>query len=210
MGQLASSWTMDARNKSEYDGGEWLAMLRSGIAGSGEHNMQQWIARLESVNAGIGAAVRWLALFMVLLQFAVVVLRYVFGISYIFLNEGVLYMHAALFMLGAGYTLLVDAHVRVDIFYSRLSARGRAVIDLIGALGFLLPSMLVVAWFTWPSVRNSWAVIEGPISVGGIPASFLLKSLIPAFCVLLIVQGLACTLRDLLRVVSGDGTRDAA
>jgi TRAP-type mannitol/chloroaromatic compound transport system permease small subunit len=161
--------------------------------------MQHWISRLEAVNHAVGMTVRWLALAMVLLQFAVVLLRYVFGISFIFLNEGVLYMHAALFMIGGGYTLLVDAHVRVDIFYSRLSRRGRAAIDLVGGLGFLLPSMVVVLWFTWPSVRNSWAVLEGPISVGGIPASFLLKSLIPSFCILLIVQGLACSLRDLLR-----------
>jgi TRAP-type mannitol/chloroaromatic compound transport system permease small subunit len=168
--------------------------------------MQLWISRLEAVNAAVGAAVRWLALAMVLLQFAVVVLRYVFGISYIFLNEGVLYMHAALFMLGAGYTLLVDAHVRVDIFYSRLSARGRSLVDLAGGFAFLLPSMLVVAWFTWPSVRNSWNVLEGPISVGGIPASFLLKSLIPAFCALLIVQGVAAALRDLLRLCGGSRT----
>jgi TRAP-type mannitol/chloroaromatic compound transport system permease small subunit len=162
--------------------------------------MQRWISRLEAVNAGVGSAVRWLALAMVLLQFAVVVLRYTFGISYIFLNESVLYMHAAFFMLGAGYTLLVDAHVRVDIFYNKLSRRGRAAIDLAGTLGFLLPSMIVLAWFTWPSVRNSWAVLEGPISVGGIPASFLLKSLIPAFCGLLAVQGLAAALADLLRL----------
>ena len=162
--------------------------------------MQLWIARLEAVNRIVGGAVRWLALAMVLLQFCVVLLRYVFGVSFIFLNEGVLYMHAAVFMLGAGYTLLTDAHVRVDIFYSRLSPRGRAAIDLAGALAFLLPSMLLLAWVTWPSVRNSWAVLEGPISVGGIPASFLLKSLIPAFCLLLIVQGLACLLRDLAKL----------
>lgn len=160
--------------------------------------MQLWIARLDAVNRAVGSGVRWLALLMVLLQFAVVLLRYVFGISFIFLNEGVLYMHAALFMLGAGYTLLVDAHVRVDIFYSRFARRGKAAIDLAGGLGFLIPSLLMVLWFTWPSVRNSWAVLEGPISVGGIPASFLLKSLIPGFCILLIVQGLACLLRDLL------------
>ena len=162
--------------------------------------MQRWITGLERVNRAVGSAVRWLALAMVLLQFAVVLLRYVFGISFIFLNEGVLYMHAALFMLGAGYTLLIDAHVRVDIFYSRLRPRGQAAVNLAGALAFLLPSMLLLAWVTWPSVRNSWAVLEGPISVGGIPASFLLKSLIPAFCLLLIVQGLACLLRDLLRL----------
>lgn len=167
--------------------------------------MQPWIDRLEAVNRAVGSTVRWLALAMVLLQFAVVLLRYVFGISFIFLNEGVLYMHAALFMLGAGYTLLVDAHVRVDIFYSRRPRRGRALTDLFGTFGFLLPAMLVLLWVTWPSVRNSWAVLEGPISVGGIPASFLMKSLIPAFCILLIVQGLACALRDLLRLRGADG-----
>src|SRR3546814_3647501 len=107
--------------------------------------MQVWISRLEAVNVAVGATVRWLALTMVLLQFAIVVLRYVFGISYIFLDESVLYMHATLFMLGAGYTLLADAHVRVDIFYGRFATRGRAANDLAGAFGFLLPSMIVVA-----------------------------------------------------------------
>ena len=167
--------------------------------------MTAWAERLDAVNRGVGAVVRWLALAMVLLQFGVVLLRYVFGVSYIFLNEGVLYMHAALFMLGAGYTLLVDAHVRVDIVYSRLPARRRAAIDLAGTLLLLLPAMAVLLWATWPSVRNSWAVLEGPISVGGIPASFLLKSLIPAFCVLLIVQGVARALRDLARLAARGG-----
>lgn len=170
--------------------------------------------RLDLINRSVGALVRWLALFMVLLQFGVVVLRYVYGISFIFLNEGVLYMHAALFMLGAGYTLLVDGHVRVDIFYAKFATRGRAVIDALGAVIFLLPSLAVLAWWSWPSVRNSWAVMEGAISVGGIPASFLLKSLVPAFCVLLAIQGLACLLRDLSRIAapndataSDNGTR---
>lgn len=158
--------------------------------------------RLDLINRSVGALVRWLALFMVLLQFGVVVLRYVYGISFIFLNEGVLYMHAALFMLGAGYTLLVDGHVRVDIFYAKFATRGRAVIDALGAVIFLLPSLAILAWWSWPSVRNSWAVMEGAISVGGIPASFLLKSLVPAFCVLLAIQGIACLLRDLSRIAA--------
>ncbi|WP_349359177.1 TRAP transporter small permease subunit [Stappia sp.] len=156
--------------------------------------------RLDCLNRVVGATVRWFALAMVMLQFVVVVLRYVYGISFVFLNEGVLYLHAALFMLGAGYTLLVDGHVRVDIFYANASRRGRAAIDAAGAVLLLLPSMAVLAWYSWPSVRNSWAVMEGAISVGGIPASFLLKSLIPAFCVLLAVQGIACLLRDLARL----------
>ncbi|NRG17446.1 TRAP transporter small permease subunit [Rhizobiales bacterium] len=168
--------------------------------------MEKMADRLDAVNRAVGATVRWLALLMVLLQFAVVLLRYVYGISFVFLTEGVLYMHGALFMLGAGYTLLVDGHVRVDIFYGKLKARGKARIDVLGAALLLLPSMVLLLWFSFPSVRNSWAVLEGPISVGGIPASFLLKSLIPAFCVLLIVQGIACFLRDLVRL----NTKDAA
>lgn len=137
---------------------------------------------------------------MMLLQFGIVLLRYVFGFSSIALNEGVLYMHGALFMLAAGYTLQVDGHVRVDIFYARAGPRVRMLIDTLGHLLLLLPAMLVVLYWSWPSVRNSWAILEGPISVGGIPASFLLKSLIPAFCVLLIIQSLALVLRNLARL----------
>ncbi|MCV0352317.1 MAG: TRAP transporter small permease subunit [Nitratireductor sp.] len=156
--------------------------------------------KLDRINRVVGAVVRWLALAMVLVQFGTVVLRYVYGVSFIFMNETVLYLHAALFMLAGGYTLLVDGHVRVDIFYGLFGPRGRARIDIFGALCFLMPSMFMIAWFSWPSVRNSWSIMEGAISVGGIPASFLLKSLIPAFCALLIIQGLACILRDLARL----------
>ena len=156
---------------------------------------------LESIVRWCGHAARWLALSMVLLQLGVVLARYLFGVSYIFLNEGVMYMHAALFMIGAGYTLLVNEHVRVDIFYDRRSPRGKAATDLFGTVFFLLPSMLVLLWVTWPFVRNSWTILEGPISVGGIPASFLLKTLIPVFCLLLILQGLAAGLRDAARLL---------
>ncbi|MEQ8452251.1 MAG: TRAP transporter small permease subunit [Nitratireductor sp.] len=155
---------------------------------------------LDSVNRTVGSVVRWCAILMVLVQFGIVLLRYVFGISFIALNESVLYLHATLFMLGAGYTLLVDGHVRVDIFYAKASRRRQSAIDLFGHLVLLIPSMTVLLVWSWPSVRNSWSILEGPISVGGIPASFLLKSLIPAFCVLLIVQSVACLLRDLVRL----------
>ncbi|MCR9113921.1 MAG: TRAP transporter small permease subunit [Rhodobacteraceae bacterium] len=162
--------------------------------------MDQLAERLDSINRVTGRLVRWLALVMVLVQFGVVLLRYVFGISSIAVNESVLYMHAALFMLGAGYTLLVDDHVRVDIFQSRASDRGKARIDLAGHILLLIPSMLALLYWSWPSVRNAWAIYEGPISVGGIPAVFLLKTLIPAFCILLLVQSLACLMRNLARL----------
>lgn len=162
--------------------------------------MARLAAALDSVNRQVGRAVRWLALGLVLLQFGIVVLRYLFGISYIFLQEGVIYTHATLFMLAAGYAFLLDEHVRVDIFYGRLGPRGRAAIDLFGGLVLLIPSMALLLWVTWPFVRNSWRILEGPISVGGIPASFLLKSLIPLFCLLLLLQGVASILRALVRL----------
>ncbi len=166
--------------------------------------MQQLAEKFDVVNRITGFAVRWLALAMVLVQFTIVLLRYVFGVSFIAANESVLYMHSTLFMLGAGYTLLVDNHVRVDIFYAKVGQRAKAKIDLFGHLFLLLPSMIVLLWWTWPSVRNSWAILEGPISVGGIPASFLLKSLIPAFCILLIVQSASCILKNLVQIRGAD------
>lgn len=160
--------------------------------------MKKIISGLEKINLIVGNCVKWLALVMVLLQFSIVLFRYVFGINYIFLNEGVLYLHSFFFMLGAGYTFLVDKHVRVDIFYAGRSVRGRALTDLAGHIFLLLPSMTLLIYYSWTSVKNSWLILEGPISVGGIPASFLLKSLIPAFAVLLIIQGLANILKDIL------------
>ena len=157
--------------------------------------------RLDQVNLTVGNIVRWFALIMVIVQFCLVILRYVFGVSYIFLNESVLYLHASLFMLGAGYTLLVDKHVRVDIFYSRLNDRKKWLVNIFGHLLFLIPSMIILAVYSWPSVKNAFAILEGPISVGGIPASFLLKALIPLFCILLIIQAVSCLIRDLLKIV---------
>lgn len=173
-----------------------------------EMTMQGLATGLESANRWIGRAVRWLALAMVLLQFAIVLLRYLYGISYIFLTESVLYMHAALFMLGAGYTMLVDGHVRVDIFYARRSLRGKAIIDLVGHVLFLLPMCAMIIWMSRRFVTNSWAILEGPLSVGGIPASFLLKSLIPLFCVLLVLQAVAAILRDGMRVFAPQSLGD--
>ncbi|MEL7528540.1 MAG: TRAP transporter small permease subunit [Pseudomonadota bacterium] len=162
--------------------------------------MERLAGVLERVNSLIGNTLCWAALAMLLLQFVIVLLRYVFGYSYIFLDEGVLYLHASLFMLGAGYTFLVNAHVRVDIFYARCSERTQAWIDLFGHLFLLTPALLLLIWFSWPYVRGSWTIMEGAISVGGIPASYLLKTLIPAYCVLLLIQGVAAFIRDIVKL----------
>ncbi len=157
---------------------------------------------IDQMNRAVASVIRWLALIMVLVQFCIVIGRYVFGFNSIAAQESVLYMHGTLFMLGAGFTLLVDKHVRVDVFYAKLSAGARRRIDIFGHLFLLIPSMTALLYWSWPSVRNSWKILEGPISVGGIEAVFLLKSLIPAFCVLILLQSLSLLIR-LLR----DGTR---
>lgn len=166
-------------------------------------------AAIDRLNAGVGRAARWLVLGMLLIQLASVVLRYAFGSSYIFLSEAVLYLHAGLFMLGAGYTLFCDAHVRVDIVYSRLSSRGRALIDLLGTVVFLWPTTIAVGVFTFNFVANSWAVLEGPLSVGGIPAVFALKTLIPVFAGLIFLQGIAWAIRCALEL-TGHAHQDRA
>ena len=150
---------------------------------------------IDGLNRGVARVLRWFALAMVLIQFGIVIGRYVFGVNSIWVQESVLYLHAMLFMLAAGYTLLVDKHVRVDIFYAKVTPAARRRIDIAGHLLFLLPSMAALAWWSWPSVRNSWRILEGPISVGGIEAVFLLKSLMPAFCVLVMLQSLALLIR---------------
>lgn len=150
---------------------------------------------VDGMNRWLGLSLRWLALLMVLIQFAIVVGRYVFGVNSIAVQESVLYLHASLFMLAAGYTLLVDRHVRVDVFYADVSPATRRRIDIAGHLFLLLPAMAALTWWSWPSVRNSWKILEGPISVGGIEAVFLLKSLIPAFCLLVAFQSLAILVR---------------
>ena len=169
--------------------------------------MRRWADGLDLVNRAVGLVVCWAALAMVAAQFAIVLARYVFGVSDIAASETVLYLHATLFMLGAGYTLMVDGHVRVDIFYARAGPRPKAAIDALGHAVLLMPSVLVLLVWSWPSVRSAWAIREGAISVGGIPASFLLKTLIPVFCVLLLVQSLACLLRALAALRGPVGRR---
>ena len=162
--------------------------------------MARWADALDWINRLVGAVVMWCALAMVLVQFAAVLMRYVFGYSSIFVNESVLYLHASLFMLGAGYTLWAQGHVRVDIFHAKLSERGKAMVDIFGHLFLLTPSLLLLLYWSWPMVRRSWSIYEGAISVGGVPASFLLKSLVPAFCVLLLIQGVSALIRDVIRL----------
>ncbi len=157
------------------------------------------IRAIDSMNEHIGRLVSWLALFMVLMQFAVVLMRYVFGIGWIWAQESIIYMHAVVFLIAAGYTLRHNGHVRVDIFYSGMSERAKAVVDIVGGLIFLLPVCAVIAWSSSGFVTSAWSIFEGsPEGNQGIPGVYLLKTLILVFCALVALQGLALMARSLL------------
>jgi len=146
--------------------------------------------------------VAWLTLAMVVITGTVVVLRYAFNTGSIALQESVTYLHATVFMLCAAYTLKHDAHVRVDIFYQRCSLRKRAWIDLLGTLLLLLPVCIFILVSSIDYVSAAWAVHEGSREAGGLNGIYLLKTLIPVMAVLLLLQGIAQFIRNLL-VITG-------
>ncbi len=157
------------------------------------------IARLiDQLSEWTGRAIAWLTLGMVLVTFAVVLLRYLFNIGWIAMQESITYMHALVFMLGAAYTLRHDGHVRVDIFYQKFGARGRAWVDLLGTLGLLLPFTVFIAWISWEYVATAWELKEGSREAGGLPWVYLLKSTIPLMAVLMLLQGVSLALRSVL------------
>lgn len=157
--------------------------------------MLEVAARIDRLSIAIGKAVAWFTLAMVLIQFAIVLMRYVFGIGSIWMQETILYLHGLIFMLAAAYALAVNAHVRVDIFYREAQPRTKALVDLAGATLFLLPMCAVILVIAWPYVAQSWRIFEGSRETSGIQGVFLLKSAILAFAGLMALQGLALILR---------------
>lgn len=165
------------------------------------NNLLRPIDRLSELS---GRLLAWLTLLMMILLALVVLLRYGFEIGSIALQESVTYLHATVFMLGAAYTLKRDGHVRVDIFYRNFSPRGKAWVNSLGGIIFLLPLCVYIFFISWDFVAQSWLIREISPEPGGIPAIFLLKTLIPLFALKLGLQGLAEILRSLLVLLDED------
>ena len=144
-----------------------------------------WLRRLISIS---GKSIAWLTLAMVLLTFTIVILRYGFNLGWIWLQESLTYLHVAVFVIAAAWTLQLDGHARVDIFYANLSERKRAFVDLAGTLLFLVPFCLFILIIAWPYVAYSWKLMESSREAGGLPILFLLKSLILVLPALLLGQ----------------------
>jgi len=160
------------------------------------------LASIESFIDWSGRTVSWLTLFLVLITFVIVVLRYVFDSGSIALQEITTYLHATIFLVGMAYTLQQDAHVRVDIFYTRYSKQTKAWVNLFGALFLLLPFMLFISWISWLYIADSWSVFEGSREAGGLPGVFLLKSLILVMTSLLSLQAVTQIARNVETILS--------
>jgi TRAP-type mannitol/chloroaromatic compound transport system permease small subunit len=156
---------------------------------------------IDTINEWIGRGVAWVSLGLVLVVFTDVVMRYLFNISFVFTQELEWHLFAFIFLIGAGYTLLQDGHVRVDIIYQRLTGKGRAWINLIGVLFFLFPGCILIILTSWKFAHTSYAMLEGSPDPGGIPFRFIVKSLIPAGFSLLCLQGLSLGIHSLLQIL---------
>jgi TRAP-type mannitol/chloroaromatic compound transport system permease small subunit len=152
-------------------------------------------AGIDAMSFAIGRTIKWLAVLLVVAQFAVVVLRYGFGSSFIWAQESVTYTHAVLFMLAISYCYMLDAHVRVDFFYARWSQRAKAWLELSGIVLMVWPFCMLLAWASWSYVAMSFRFNEGPMQHGGLPLQPYLKGLILVMAGLLAIQALSIAIR---------------
>lgn len=127
--------------------------------------------------------------------------------GWIWMQELADWLHATVFMLAVGYTLLHDDHARVDVFYRTAKARTKAVIDLVGSIFFVVPTFGILLYYSYPYVARSWARLEISKDAGGMPGLFLLKSVIVLFCVLLILQSISMAIRKLNVLLYGGDDR---
>lgn len=153
------------------------------------------VGLIEPVNYRVGEMIKWaLPLLVLSVAFSVFALS-IFGLSWTKLFESAEYLHASVIMLGAAATLLAGQHVRVDIFHSRMKPQSRALVDFIGFYLLLMPACLVILWDSQSFISFSWMIFEGSAEADGIRGEFLLKTLIPLFCVMMIAQGVSIALR---------------
>jgi len=157
---------------------------------------------ISQISEWTGKTVAWLTFLMVIVTFVIVVMRYAFNEGSIALQESVIYMHAIVFMLGAAYTLNSDGHVRVDIFYGRMSDKKKAFVNLFGNIVFLIPVCGFILWSSWEYVADSWELKEGSREAGGLPWLYLLKGTIIFMGSLLIIQALANILQNIADIFS--------
>lgn len=153
---------------------------------------------INALNKLVGNVFSWLSLAIVLVCFAVVVERYVFGSTRLWMQDLYVWLNGAMFTAVAGFAFFRNQHVRVDIFYRPASIRRKALADLLGVCLFLLPFMYILTIYSLPYVQRSWRFMEGSANIGGMPGLFILKSFLLVFTALVALQGLAVLIRSIL------------
>ena len=156
---------------------------------------------IDALTERIGQIVIWLVLVATLVSAGNALARYALGESSNAWLEIQWYLFGAMFLLGAGYTLKHNGHVRIDILYNRLGPRGQAWIDLVGGLLFLLPMAVLLAWLAWPMFHEAWLTHEMSPDAGGL-LRWPVKLLLPVGFTLLALQGVAEIIKR-LGVLSG-------
>ena len=165
---------------------------------------------IDTMNEWIGRGVSWVTLGLVLVVFVDVVMRYLFNPSIVFTQELEWHLFAFIFLIGAGYTLLHDGHVRVDIIYQRLGFKGMAWVNLIGVIIFLIPGCLMIITTSFKFAYTSFAMLEGSPDPGGIPFRFILKGCITVGFILLLLQGISLGIHSLLQILGVEKPEEAA
>lgn len=161
-----------------------------------------YIRSIDRLNQWIGSRIAWLNTLLVLIICFDVIRRYIFNTSSVAMIEIEWYIFSLVFLLAAGFTLKHDKHVRVDLFYSRFSPRGKAWVNLVGCLFFLVPFCLILIKASWPYVHVSFRLCEISSDPGGLPARYLIKAAIPAGFILLLLQAVSLTFSSWLTIMN--------
>jgi TRAP-type mannitol/chloroaromatic compound transport system permease small subunit len=156
------------------------------------------IQTIDTVNQMVGRFVAWLTVLLVVNVFIVVVLRYTFSIGWIWMQELYVWTHAVIFLLGAGYTLLHEGHVRIDIIYRDASILYKAIVNIFGCFFLAIPLLILLFDRSLPLIFRSWVNLEKSAEAGGMEGVFLLKTVIGVFAILFALQFLSMLLRNFL------------
>ena len=153
--------------------------------------MKQFQILIDKVIDNIAKILTYLLVSMIILVFITVIIRYMLNISYVALQELVMYFHALIFMFGVSYALKEKSHVKIDIIYNSLSKKNQYFISMLGTIIFIIPTSLFITYSSIDMVTQSWSLLEGSSEAGGLDLVFILKSVIPITGVLIFLQALS-------------------
>ena len=153
--------------------------------------MKQFQILIDRIIASVASILVFLIISLVILVFLTVLLRYTFNISYVFLQELIMYLHALIFMFGISYTLKEKSHVKIDVIFNLLSEKNQLLISLVGTLIFIIPTSLFIIYISMDMVIQSWSLLEGSSEAGGLDLVFILKTIIPIAGCLIFLQAIS-------------------